>query len=236
MENLKPRKLSFAKVMLITIFIILFFLCGTYLRAYTILSSIPYDLSGIHVWNGSLDIMWASLAFIFIKYYNDELAIPIKELFSFKNINFKIILIMTLIIALLQPVGSLILYQKVSISDDFNLFVSIINFFIVGLTEEVVFRGWAMNAFSKVTSVRKANILQSLFFASAHLLPWCVMVLMGWGDISSVPVLYLCLQIPMTFVTGCVFGRIMNKTHSLWTPIIIHCLWDVAANLFGLVQ
>ncbi len=234
MEILKPRKLSFTKVMLITIFIILFFLCGTYLRAYTILSSIPYDVDGIHVWNGLYKIMWVSLAFVFIKYYNDELAIPIKELFSFKNINFKIILITTLIIALLQPVGSLILYKKVSISNDFNLFASIINFFIVGLTEEIVFRGWAMNALSKVTSTRKANIIQSIFFMLVHLLPWCVMLLMG-GNISNIPVLYLCLQLPMTFVTGCIFGRIMNKTHSLWTPIIIHCLWDVTADLFGMM-
>lgn len=237
MGNLKSRKLSFTKVMLITIFITLFFLLGGYLHYYTFLSAIPYDIegTGVSVWENIWKIVWAGLAFLFIKFYNKELHIPTSKMFSFKNINFKIILIMTLIIALLQPVGSLILYQKVSISNDFNLFVSIINFFIVGLTEEVVFRGWAMNTFSKVTSVRKANILQSLFFASVHLLPWCMMVVMGWGDISGVPVLYLCFQIPMTFVTGCVFGRIMNKTHSLWTPIIIHCLWDVVADLFGLV-
>ena len=234
MGILKTRKLSFSKVILITAFIMLFFLLGTYLRSYTILSSIPYDANGIRIWNGLWDIMWASLAFVFMKYYNDELLVSIKEMFSLKNINFKITLIVLFIIVLLQLIGSLILYQKVSIPNDFNLFVSIINFFIVGLTEEMVFRGWAMNAFSKVTSTRKANTIQSLFFALVHLLPWCVMLLMG-GNISSVPVLYLCLQLTMTFVMGCIFGRIMDKTHSLWTPIIIHCLWNVTADFLGMV-
>ncbi len=234
MEILKPRKLSFGKVMLITIFVTLFFLLGGYLHYYTFLSSIPYDVNGIHVWQSLWDILWASLAFVFIKYYNNELEFPVNEMFNFKNINFKIILIVIFVIALLQPIGSLILYKKVSISNDFNLFASIINFFIVGLTEEIVFRGWAMNALSKVTSTRKANIIQSIFFMLAHLLPWCVMLLVG-GNISNIPVLYLCLQLPMTFVTGCIFGRIMNKTHSLWTPIIIHCLWDVTADLFGMM-
>lgn len=236
MENLKSKQLNFKKVMLITIFILLFFLMGGYLHSYTFLSVVPDDINGILVWQNIYKIAWAGLAFVFMKYYNDELAIPIKEMFSFKKINLKIINVVLSVSALLIMVASFAFYQDVSraISSDFNFFKSTINCLLVGLTEEIVFRGWAMNAFSKVTSVRKANLLQSIFFMLIHILPWCVMVLMGWGSISDVPISYLCLQSLSTFLMGCVLGRIMSKTHSLWTLIIIHCFWDVMASYWNL--
>lgn len=234
MENLKSRKLSFGKVMLITIFITLFFLLGGYLHSYTFLSAIPYDIegTGVSVWGNIWKIVWAGLAFLFIKFYNKELPIPISKMLSFKKINFKIIFIVLAVIALVDFSASIVMQTKTP--NNFSFLYLVINFFFVGLTEEVVFRGWAMNAFSKVTSIRKANIIQSVFFMFVHLLPWCLALFMRSVTISEIPILSLAIQMIYCIVFGCILGRIFNKTNSLWTTVIIHCLNDVIATFFGL--
>lgn len=234
MENLKSRKLSFGKVMLITIFITLFFLLGGLLHSYTFLSAIPYDIegTGVSVWGNIWKIVWAGLAFLFIKLYGKQLPIHTSKMFSFKRINFKIIFMVLAAIALIDFSASLVMQTKTP--NNFSFLYLVINFFFVGLAEEIVFRGWAMNAFSKVTSIRKANIIQSVFFMLSHLLPWSLALFMGSVTISEIPILPLAIQLIYCIVFGCVLGRIFNKTNSLWTTIIIHCLNDVIATSFGL--
>ena len=231
MEDLKSKNLSFKKVMLITIFITLFQLLGGPLHYYTFLSSIPHEINGITVWENIWKIIWASLAFVSMNYYNHELPISISEMFNFRKINFKFVIIVLSIVILMDLSYSIVIYKNISIPADFNFIKSTINFFFVGLTEELIFRGWAMNAFSKVTSIRNANIIQSVFFMLSHLLPYCLMLLMGWGTITDVPLSYLAMQLPYCIVIGCVYGRIVNKTHSLWTTVIMHCFGDVIATM-----
>ena len=232
MGNLKSKELSFKKVMLITIFITLFFMLGGYLHQYTFLSLIPYEINEIDVWPNVWKIIWAGLAFIFITYYNHQLPISINEMFNFKKINFKIIFAVLFVIALIDLAYSLIICKSISVPSDFNFFKSTTTYFFVGLTEEIVFRGWAMNAFSKVTSIRKANIIQSVFFMLEHLLPWFLIFLMG-GNLSDIPLSFLYIQLPYCIVFGCILGRIFNKTHCLWITILIHCFNDVIATFFN---
>lgn len=98
-------------------------------------------------------------------------------------------------------------------------------FLIVGITEEMMFRGWIMNGFlSILKSSYLPNIFQSLLFVGIHIPIW---LLTG----QSQNLLYSSVFV---FLMGLFFGWIFYTTKSLRCSIILHMIYDGTILLFGL--
>ena len=132
---------------------------------------------------------------------------------------------------IIDLVGSLIIRRGIPKISNYNFLGSILNFFIVGLTEEIVFRGSIFNLSLKIFGYKKSNIIQSVSFMLAHFLPWCFVLIMG-ANFSSVPWSYLSMQLPFCLIFGYITGWTFNKTKSILTTITMHSLGDVIGYFF----
>ncbi|RSK31949.1 CPBP family intramembrane glutamic endopeptidase [Bhargavaea beijingensis] len=84
-------------------------------------------------------------------------------------------------------------------------------FLLVGLTEEIVFRGLFLQALAKRLPFWKANVAAALLFLIIHYPIWLYQGTF-FNPGSHAYVLFV----------GLVFGWIFRKTGSLWTVIILH--------------
>lgn len=82
---------------------------------------------------------------------------------------------------------------------------------VVGPLEEIPFRGFYMQKFSKYMSFWKSNILSSMLF--------CIMHVIGQVRVGSVILI---------FMIGLWMGYILKKTQSLWCISIIHSIYDLS--------
>lgn len=88
----------------------------------------------------------------------------------------------------------------------------IVGLALASLFEEISFRGFYLKIFKDQLGFWKANLITSFLFAITHI-QWLVK-----GDI---------IQIIMFFIIGIWLGYIFEKTKSLWTPIIVHMVYNI---------
>ncbi|WP_212903322.1 CPBP family intramembrane glutamic endopeptidase [Clostridium polyendosporum] len=82
---------------------------------------------------------------------------------------------------------------------------------IVGPLEEIPFRGFYMQKFSKYMSFWKSNILSSMLFSIMHVL----------GQVNFESLILI-------FIIGLWMGYIFKETQSLWCVSIIHSIYDLS--------
>jgi membrane protease YdiL (CAAX protease family) len=92
------------------------------------------------------------------------------------------------------------------------------NTFLVGLSEELMFRGVLLQAFRRTVSIWPAVALTTLAFGAIHILN----VFMT-GELR--PAL---IQSAAAALSGLLFIALRLRTGSLWPSIIVHGLWDFA--------
>ena len=92
------------------------------------------------------------------------------------------------------------------------------NTFLVGLSEELMFRGVLLQAFRRTVSIWPAVWLTTLAFGAIHILN----VFMT-GELRAA-----LLQSTAAALSGLLFIALRLRTGSLWPPIIVHGLWDFA--------
>ena len=84
---------------------------------------------------------------------------------------------------------------------------------LVGLQEELWFRGLFLKKYETFLGARTANILAALIFAIAHL------------GVQYTPVLLIFLGI--TFFIGLAYGFVMQKTEGIVGPALFHAAMDI---------
>lgn len=99
-------------------------------------------------------------------------------------------------------------------------------FLVVGITEEMMFRGYVFNALLKHFSFAWANALQAIAFAAMHIPRYLTTVppmspLTWISNLVSVAIL------------GAIFGWLYAKSRSLWPGIAVHMTWDILVTLFA---
>ncbi len=92
---------------------------------------------------------------------------------------------------------------------------------MVGLSEEVVFRGFLLSAFAARSRFRIANLLQAVLFLAIHLPGWALMHQFVWPSIMQ--------QIVYIFALGAMLGFVRKKSDSLWACMLIHSFNNFAA-------
>ncbi len=102
-----------------------------------------------------------------------------------------------------------------------NLFISLATAF----SEEILYRGFLMQQFTKwLKNIYAANCISALLFCIGHV-PIGIFVLhfSTWELIS-----YLLL----VFILGVFDGYVYQKTNTVYSPIIVHTLWNFSNTLF----
>jgi membrane protease YdiL (CAAX protease family) len=92
------------------------------------------------------------------------------------------------------------------------------NTFLVGLSEELMFRGVLLQAFRRTVSIWPAVALTTLAFGAIHILN----VFMT-GDLCTA-----LIQSAAAALSGLLFIALRLRTGSLWPCVVVHGLWDFA--------
>ncbi|WP_438824400.1 lysostaphin resistance A-like protein [Bacillus sp. JJ1533] len=96
---------------------------------------------------------------------------------------------------------------------------------LVGITEEIVFRGFLLRKLMDSFRFWIANTITSFLFVSIHFPIWF------YKGLFEFP--YILSSIISVFVMGIIFGFVYKKSNSLWSVIIIHSLYNLLASLFN---
>ena len=94
----------------------------------------------------------------------------------------------------------------------------LLNTFLVGLSEELMFRGVLLQAFRRTVLIWPAVLLTTLAFGAIHILN----VFMT-GELRSA-----LIQSAAAALSGLLFIALRLRTGSLWPCVIVHGLWDFA--------
>lgn len=165
-------------------------------------------------------IIWVGYSLFFINKYNKDLKIRKEELFKFKEkkLTLKLVLlIITISFFIMLFTRKGIYINGFTIDDFFNKFL------LVGIEEELVFRGLILNGLSKKDKFAKASIITSILFALIHI-PLYIRSELLLSDI-----ILNCLKI---VVISCFYNGIFNETKSIWPIVIFHSFWDISFFLF----
>ena len=164
-------------------------------------------------------IVWALPAALLISYYKNDMYITLREMFTTK-VGILPFLLIFLGFLTTNLVGSLINKGSIIISrpDPLSSVVGTVVF--VGITEEMVFRGFFQNALMKKVKYTYALAASSLMFVVIHFPIW-----IQKGMFSGLfPVLGNCVSI---FCLSLVFGWTFMKSRNIIVPICLHMSWNL---------
>ncbi|MGG2016814.1 CPBP family intramembrane glutamic endopeptidase [Bacillus sp. S10(2024)] len=169
--------------------------------------------------NASIKIlMWIFPVCLYIKYYLHTN--PIKYL-KMEDVN-KGMFWGTFLLLLL---GLYFIFEASILNDQpFKFKLSLNNYLngilLVGITEEIVFRGFILQELNKRLSFWKANIITSFLFLIIHYAIWIYdgVFFDLWSHIY-------------VFLIGIFFGLVFKKTGSLWSVVILHSFHNLFVSI-----
>jgi membrane protease YdiL (CAAX protease family) len=95
---------------------------------------------------------------------------------------------------------------------------------LVGLIEEIPFRGLIFQQMQVWWGFWKASLFSSFLFVTIHLPLWIV------NGQTSVAVMVS--QSISVFVLGLLFSYLFKRSHSLWSCILMHSIYDFVGSIF----
>lgn len=102
----------------------------------------------------------------------------------------------------------------------------LVNTFLAGLSEELMFRGVLLQALRQSVAVVPAVVLTTLAFGAIHSLNVFVT-----GELRAAVI-----QSTAAALSGLLFMALRLRTGSLWPSIVVHGLWDWAAFMAALAS
>lgn len=165
-------------------------------------------------------LVWTLPAILLIRYFHEDMWISLKDMFTFKPMWFDNAYI-------LLPVFTPLLRAIISgfaINPYFEPHRLIGSVVFVGITEEVVFRGFLLNAFLKKMKVHYAIALDAVLFLLIHFPIWIYRGFTVSDFISNI------IAVPILSV---LFAYSFIKTKSIFVPIILHMLWNLQVVVLG---
>ncbi|EJV75142.1 TPA: CPBP family intramembrane metalloprotease [Bacillus thuringiensis] len=154
--------------------------------------------------------IWIVPTWLYIKYYLKTNPIGYLKI----NINVKKGLFFGVVLSLL--LGLYFAFETYMLNNQtFDFTLSFNNYLnailLVGITEEIVFRGLILQEISKRLPFWNANLITAFLFLAIHYPIWIYN-----GDFLN-----LWSQI-YVFLLGLIFGFVFKKTGSLWSVVILH--------------
>ena len=160
--------------------------------------------------------VWTLPAILLIRYYQDDMWISLKEMFTTKPKWFKEAPI--LLIVFVPILSAFLRHGEIAVHPDFVPVRLIGSVILVGITEEIVFRGFLLNALLKKMKLWYAIALNEVLFVLIHFPIWIYQ-----GHEVTV---FLISSVAIFFI-GAFFSYSFVKTKNIFVPIILHMLWNV---------
>jgi len=163
------------------------------------------------------NMVWTIPAIMLVKHYENDVTISLKEMFN-SRVNWIKYLPLFAVFTVYLLVGAFITNGKIAIVDGFGIDKIIVVLF-VGLTEEMVFRGWLLNATIEEDKKWKGIIINAMMFLVIHFPVW----IHNGVFISNFTTLSF-LSVPVLSV---IFSWTFIKSRNILVPIVLHMYWDL---------
>lgn len=188
---------------------------------------VNYWLIQSGVKEGALKILiWLMPAILLIHAYRSQLYITLDQMFRAKVNWFKLLPIF-LLFTLYLVVGAYNIFDgTMSIVPGF-VWSQLLWVLFVGVTEEMVFRGWLLNATIKDASRRKQwamVTINSLLFLGIHVPIWLFA--------NQIDIVFSSFSFLSVIVLSFIFSWMFIKTKSILPAIVLHMYWDLLIVLF----
>lgn len=168
------------------------------------------------------NLVWTVPAGVLIYRFKDEVLITLKEMFSSK-VNWLKYLPVFIIFTIYLLGGAILQNGKLTISNNFG-FENVISLLFVGLTEELVFRGWLLNLTVKENKKWISICINALLFLVIHFPIWIQegVFISNFTSFGFLSILILSVIFSWTFI----------KSRNILVPIALHTYWNLLIDLF----
>ena len=170
------------------------------------------------------NLVWVLPAALLIHHYKDDVCIGLKEMFTAK-VKWLKFLPVFLLFVLYPLVTSYLKKGALTLSNDFGT-KEIIIYSFVGITEEMVFRGWLLNATvgREQQNKWKAILLNSVMFVAIHIPTWTI-----HGQLAGAFLRFGFVQI---FILSIIFSVTFLKSRNILVPVALHMIFDFLMDMF----
>ncbi len=170
------------------------------------------------------NLVWVIPAALLVHHYKDDVCIGLKEMFTTKVKLLHYLPVFFLFV--LYPLFNAYLTKgSLSLRSDFGA-KKIIAYSFVGITEEMVFRGWLLNALAGKDKKNqwKAIALSSLLFVAIHIPTWII-----HGELADS---FLHFKFVMIIILSAIFSITFLKSRNILVPVTLHMIWDFLLSMF----
>ena len=170
-------------------------------------------------------VIWVVPAGLLIRKYESELEVKPEEMFRMKKSDWKTLLIVALIMTAYVLFGAYSNFKRIAINPDFKSYSLINKFLIVGITEEIVFRGFLFNATLKKFKNRDIAIaVNALMFLVIHFPIWLKdgAFISNFTNLGFLTIIFLSV----------LFSYYFAEKRTLVIPVALHMLWDLLVTVF----
>ena len=168
------------------------------------------------------NLVWTLPAMLLVHHFSSDVYIKLKEMFCTKVKWLRYLPVFILFTA--YVLGSEYLSTgKLEVNKDFGA-ASIVIVLFVGITEEMVFRGWLLNATVKKEKQWLPIAVNAVLFTLIHFPIWIVEGTLT-ANITSFGFLFIA-------ALSVIFSITFLKSRSIVVPVLLHMYWDLLAFMF----
>lgn len=167
-------------------------------------------------------IVWTLPAILLIYNFKSDVYVTLKEMFSTK-VNWLKYLPIFIIFTVWILIVSILQNGKLEIVSDFGINEVIIVIF-VGLTEEIAFRGWLLNATIREDKKWICILINSIMFLAIHFPKYIYN-----GTFANIFISFDFLGI---IILSIIFSHTFIKSKNILVPITLHMYWDLLIFMF----
>ena len=169
-------------------------------------------------------LIWTLPAVLLIRYFQKDMWLSLKEMFTTK-VKWRPYIAMAAGFIVWSLFNGYRRFGRIGVHEDFEMVSLIGVVLVVGVTEEVVFRGWLLGAALKKIPYWPAVLTNALLFVLIHVPRW-----IQTGQFENLWIaLGNCASI---FALSVLFAWAFTKSKNLFVPIVLHMIWNLGVILF----
>ena len=167
------------------------------------------------------NVWWTLPAALLVHHFRSYVNIPLKEMYTNK-VNWLKFLPVFLFFTAFNLINAFLVHGKLAIVDSFHT-SDLIWIAFVGLTEEMVFRGWLLNATLREDKKWLCVTINALMFMAVHFPRWICdgIFIRAFTSFGFIEILIL----------GFIFSWSFIKSKNILVPIALHTYWDILTTM-----
>jgi len=215
------RQLSFKMVILSLVLSILIWTIVTNAWGYTNYLNIASHSWASYIFAFFSRLLWSVPAIVLLVRYKHDVPVTFEQLFT-NMPQVKPLMGAVTIISLYNLAAMFYNHGGLWINPYFHFAKHFSMFLMVAFAEELVYRGWGLNALSAFVPEKIANAIAVIFFIILHLPAYFIRYFLY----GTFPMQAVAVQCAYVLVLGLFFGYLYCKGKSLWSCMLAHFLAD----------